>query len=236
MQLGAIGRTLLGGSILYVVMVACAASDRSSSGATDRNDGGSGGDESSLADASIGPSGGGDGHGGDPTDGTGGGWLDAALDAITDPVPDAAADDGTKDGSRLKARYYVADDGARQFAGWFDTQRGEECTFQLAGDGKRRCLPTPQTLGTLSYYQDAECTQPIVSGTCGTGYVGIWDIAMGCANGSRLRVYANLGAYTGTYIYLRSGSACTAFARGDASFVRVGTEIPASSFVGANVQ
>lgn len=243
MQLGTVGRTLLGGSIVYIVMVACSASDRSSSW-TDTGVGGRGGsidgDESPLADASDGPGGsgqaGGDGHGGDPDDGTGGSWLDAALDALTDPVPDAAADDGTKDGSRLKARYYVADDGARQFAGWFDTQRGEDCTFQVAADGKMRCMPIPRVQGYVLYYADASCSQKIVADAtgCATGYAGIWDTS-GCGQ-SRLHLHSLGSTVNSATIYYSYNGSCTPIAKGDTVYRHVGAEIPASSFVGANVQ
>ena len=238
MNLNNIARTFIGGSIVYVVVAACSATDggntltgrRSDAGADTpyENDEGQGG---ALGDAS-GNEGGNGNEGG--SDDEGGGWLDAALDAITDPVPDASADDGTKDGTRLKARYYVADDGARQFAGWYDTLRGEECSFQMAADGKRRCMPAATVTGG-TYYADAACTQPLgydYTGCVSGGYGVVWEYPA-CSQ-QRLRLYPILGAFTGKP-YVKSGASCIQTME-TANLVRLGTEIPASSFVAATLQ
>lgn len=59
-------------------------------------------------------------------------------------------------GTRLRARYLVDADGARWFQGWFDRQRGEDCTWS-PGDAPR-CLPA-STVATR--FRDAQCTQPV---------------------------------------------------------------------------
>lgn len=55
------------------------------------------------------------------------------------PVPSALA---AESGSRLKAKWLVAEDGARYFTfNWYDRERGHDCSFLLAADGVQRCLP-----------------------------------------------------------------------------------------------
>lgn len=246
MQLGNIGKAFISGSIVYVIMAACAASDGGSFGKSDTADagyggsGGQGGADSpdashgdALADASDGKGGG----AGSESD-SGDSWLDAAIDAIVDPVPDAAADDGNKDGSRLKARYYVAEDGARQFAGWFDTQRGEECSFQMASDGKRRCLPTGQLSGSGFHYADASCTQPIapaVSGCSSPALAAIWEASAGCGAPS-VRLYSVAAKVTGASIYYGANGTCTPMARGEAEYFRLGSELSPSAFVTVTIE
>lgn len=234
MQLGKIGRALFSGSIVYVIMVACSAPDGGGLWTADREDAGrgnAGGDARYPGD---------NGNGGDGKGGSAGGFLDAAVDAITDPVPDAAAaEDGTKDGSRLKARYYVSEDGAQQFATWFDTQRGEECAFQLAADGKRRCLPTAVIFGTPGYFADASCSQRLIVASTGCadhGLVAVWDTAGYCGGQYRQRIYPMTGKFTGATVYYETNGVCTAGAMGTMEFVRAGAEIPAGAFVSANIQ
>ncbi len=48
------------------------------------------------------------------------------VGAFADPVPVAIAQDP---GKRLRARYLVGDDGSRQFLGWHDEERNEDCSF-----------------------------------------------------------------------------------------------------------
>lgn len=75
------------------------------------------------------------------------------------PVAEAQA---AESGTRLKARWYVAEDGARQWAfNWFDRERNEECSFQRAADGVLRCIPAGVVLTT--YYSDPDCTQRVVA-------------------------------------------------------------------------
>src|SRR5262249_36764419 len=42
-------------------------------------------------------------------------------------------------GSRLRAKYLTTADGARQFVGWYDSQRKEDCSFDVAEDGQMHC-------------------------------------------------------------------------------------------------
>jgi len=140
MRGGDAAKAMFAGCIVYVVMAACGGS-KGAPGFASKDGGGSIGDGSSS----------GSGPGGD---------NDSDLvDALTNPVPDANAEPTTS-GSRLKARYYVGEDGSRQFVGWYDSQRKEECSFLSAGDGETRCLPAGAY--PIGVYSDANCTTPIV--------------------------------------------------------------------------
>jgi hypothetical protein len=44
-------------------------------------------------------------------------------------------------GSRLRARFFDGGGGALMFKAWYDTELDIECRFDLAADGKQRCLP-----------------------------------------------------------------------------------------------
>jgi len=92
---------------------------------------------------------------------TGGGEPhDAGVtDAMADPVPDAAAEEMS--GTRLKARYYVGLDGSKQFAGFYDTSRKENCAVMNASDGTLRCLPTKFYAMGGSFYADDGCSQKL---------------------------------------------------------------------------
>jgi hypothetical protein len=63
-------------------------------------------------------------------------------------------------GSRLRAKYVTSADGARQFVGWYDSQRQEDCRFDVAEDGETRCMPIAAQLGSqlsVSGYADSAC-------------------------------------------------------------------------------
>ncbi len=99
-------------------------------------------------------------------------------------------------GTRLKVRKLVGDDGAEQQIGFFDTQLNMNCAFTKASDGSMRCLPTT-TLQGGTYYIDAGCTQPIVTGCDdGSQYVRV-AMNVGCVGGGVVtRVYDRGNAVT----------------------------------------
>ena len=82
------------------------------------------------------------------------------LDALLDPVRDADAQ--TTSGTRIKAKWLVTADGARQPNGWYDSMRKEDCLFTAAGDGKTRCIPLFGAGATI-YFTDAACSQPLAA-------------------------------------------------------------------------
>ena len=50
--------------------------------------------------------------------------------------------DDIRSGSRLRARYYVAEDGGRLFVGMWDLELQTYCVAAQASDEQLRCLPT----------------------------------------------------------------------------------------------
>jgi len=71
-----------------------------------------------------------------------------------------------RSGSRLKARVWSAEGGAKLFTGFSDTTLGVECAPGDAADGKVRCLPIETT---RVFFVDASCTQPAaLGGPCST--------------------------------------------------------------------
>lgn len=75
----------------------------------------------------------------------------------------AAGKDASGSGSRLKARFWVGEDGSRQQIGFYDIDRDDKCTFQVGGindPGVVRCLPSEdvqQNGGKPTAFADALC-------------------------------------------------------------------------------
>jgi len=138
-----------------------------------------------------------------------------------DPGPGANVD-----GTRLKGRYLVATDGARQWLGWMDSQIGQECVFRDDGTGVLRCLPTTPA-GTL-VWTDAACTvQGVLVGKAdfsGEGqYVPVG--ADGCAK---------LGpAVSAAQYFVSSGGSCLQSDVIAASLWSLDAVEPLAGFVGA---
>ncbi len=79
------------------------------------------------------------------------------------PSSFSPGDDAVRSGSRLRVeRYEPAEGGPAMYRDVFDTEIDDVCAFTLATDGRWRCLPQR---GTLVYYRDGACTQPIVEVT-----------------------------------------------------------------------
>lgn len=169
---------MLGGSIaIYVIMAACSAG--SGPGLTLSNDGGTTSSSSS----------GGDGSGG-------------VLDALTDPVGSAKADP-TQSGTRLKVKYYAGSDGSQQVSLMHDSQRNEDCSFQLAADGNIRCLPSGAE--AYVYFADSGCSQHlaiVVNSSCTTPptYGLTYDTAT--CSGTPVHLFGVTGAYSGSTVYV----------------------------------
>lgn len=202
MRMTEAGRVLVGGIVVYVVMAACAAGDGGPSGVGDpgssagpEGSGGvnvreAGGPESRLADA-----------------------MAPLVDAIAHPVPDAKAQSSS--GSRLRAKYMNGADGSKQFLGWYDSLRKEDCNFGTASDGSTRCLPAA-TAYPAGSFSDAGCTQVLVgvskTATCAAAvpkYVATLDTT-GCS--PRFEVRGAGARFTGTDIYAGTPASCTKLA------------------------
>lgn len=214
---------LVGGSIVvYVVMAAC----------------GSDSQKGGFADVDA-------GSGTDPHDGsTAGPGTDGAslLDALTNPVPDANADPTTS-GTRLKARYYVGEDGSKQFVGWHDSQRNEDCGFSKAGDGVLRCLPSAGA-SEAGIFSDSGCTQPLaIAANCTTGAKYATVATLSCGALASVRVFSLGSPVTPTVAYAGTPAACTMYPAASLTSLEmtnaiypVGAEVAPSSFVSATEQ
>lgn len=179
---------------------------------------------------------------GQPSSGSSGsGPRDAGvMDAMTDPVPDAMADEPVS-GSRLKARYLVGDDGSKQWNyGWYDTQRKENCAFGTAADGKTRCLPTAGGYAYGSYFADAACSQEVTGVGCSgpaPKYINVSHASTDGCTVTLASLHSAGAAYTGTMIYAKSGTTCTALTPSvGLAYYFIGDEVPASSFMAATEQ
>jgi len=152
------------------------------------------------------------------------------------PIAEASA---AEDGSRLKARWYAAQDGARQWAfNWFDVERNEECTFQRAADGVLRCMPTPGVVA-ITRYLDASCTEPVLAvavATCSgeaPRYI-VQSEVVGCESRVRLTVPGVLVAPE--TLYNLTTSDCVETQPSESyTYRRPGAEVPPTSFVSAEV-
>ncbi|MFT3776543.1 MAG: hypothetical protein QM820_65210 [Minicystis sp.] len=240
MKLRDVALCLVGGSIMYVSMAACAGRPSSNNGTSSRGTTSGGGTGGVAVHQGTGASG---GHGGSipgvgGASGTGGTILDSGIaDALTDPVPPANAEPAA--GSRLKPKYRLGDDGAKEYlAGlWFDSMRNEDCSFTLAADGKTRCLPQGSE---FRYYADASCATPMVllQNACTAPKYATSNTDAACGlDPSAIHIYAIDQPTTPQMIYGKSGGSCFAIgpAAADYAYFTVGAEVPASSFVAATI-
>ncbi len=212
-------KAMAGGAAVYVAMAACSAGGGGRSAHQ-----GSGGVAGLLAQQDAAPdSGGSNGSAGL------GSVIDAMADALTDPVADAAAQ--SVSGSRLKARYWVGEDGSKQFAGWYDSQREEACSFQDYGDGVPRCRPSSGAFA--SYFLDSGCTVPLFN---------VYDTECSTApkygtalSGCTTQLY-QLAANTPSMVYVGKPGACTGTMPPAGYTYYSGTLVSASVFVAATEQ
>ena len=169
------------------------------------------------------------------------GWIaliaSAACGDGSSSNPPAAG--GIRDGSRLEARYWDAGDGARVLRVWFDRAQGIECAFQRSPDERYRCLPTGETVASLSNeFADAACTQPIVTWpSCApppTAILSAGEPTPSCPADFARSVF-EVGAES-TTLFLGTDTGCSPWAlTPDQRAFHVGTERPANEFVGADL-
>ncbi len=240
-------KALVGGCVVYVIMAACSGTPQPASLATDA------GDENVAipgADASVADVAGMDMVGVDRTATGDSTVLDvivndvsSVIDAITDPVKEAKAD-VNQSGTRLKARFYAGADGSKQFVGWHDTLRNEDCAYGVAADGETRCIPSGKPVSNI--FADAACTQ------------GLADVFKGCATPptvvstvqnlpnttcgslpSRTHLFPVGTIFSGT-LYAMNGACVVAdpniFGTASRDFYSVLPEVPATAFVQATIQ
>lgn len=144
---------------------------------------------------------------------------------------------GYENGTRLVARNYVADDGAKQFKAFYDSEIKTECSFARADDGELRCLPNgPQTLaGTLgARYSDASCTKLVVTAGPACAEKPTHAVVYDTCGGAGRRVFA-VGTNQVSTIYLDAGG-CQVGDAGTNVYYELGAEIDPSAFVAAVVE
>lgn len=177
------------------------------------------------------------------TDGGGGGVI-----VIKNPAQDSGASNETAQpvspmnayvsGTRLKMRVLATADGAKQFKGWRDTERNEDCDFATAADGQVRCLPSG---ASIIGYSDSGCTQRIVYQNKGcaapTRAIEIVQGTLCLGTTYAQRIYSVGAAYAGSQ-YWSKGATCTGPSSTSSlltsyDLYNAGSEIPASSFAAA---
>ncbi|MEY4548401.1 MAG: hypothetical protein RL685_4596 [Pseudomonadota bacterium] len=153
------------------------------------------------------------------------------------PVAEAKANES---GSRLKARWFVGDDAAREFVGWFDSELKTECAFSRGRDGLLRCLPTS---GATPLYTTSDCTGPLVYSvpvsSCDTHpAVGILaaDIAPNACAATSNRYFSLSDEVVPEATYFLSGSLCKTVDVDSAhTYWTQGAELHPSRFVSAEI-
>jgi len=138
-------------------------------------------------------------------------------------------------GSRLVPLFLMAEDGSREFAGWFDTTRNARCAFAVSGDGILRCLPVDDVLN-IEAYADAACTEPlaVVSGCAAPQPYVLRIEAPACATGPRHHLHAVGRRFTLPAVYQRIGATCTRTPRNEgAMYVTLAAEVSPTAFVAA---
>jgi len=165
----------------------------------------------------------------------------------SDPGGGGGPPDGTTDhtsGSRLRVRYLAGADGSREFIGFFDSQRNENCLFGggtvRASDGTIRCLPSEAVAyQSAFYFEDAACTVRLAAALksqCPPKYAAMYSSAQ-CPLTET--IYPILSAFTpgGAIYYVNASAQCVAYPGSLTSYdlYTVGDEIPPSSFVAARV-
>jgi len=161
--------------------------------------------------------------------------LDSAADMMGEMVPEAKA----QSGSRLKARWYVGDDGSRQFLDWQDTELNTACSFTTGADGTLRCMPIGGAAGAY-YFSNATCSTRLISvpqAQCTQGSQPEFGIYTETTCGaSKYHIFPVTGVVQPANIYTGSPAACTPLAAlAGYTFYSAGVELPASRFVAANV-
>jgi hypothetical protein len=160
--------------------------------------------------------------------------VGAAMTHTTDVRSEAIGSIETAlSGSRLLPLYLAGEDGSRQFAGWFDTARGERCAYAIGGDGAMRCLPADDTV-QAELYADAGCTRAIASlPACPIPKYLITVESVECSPGARRHVHKLGAKMVPAIVYARSASGCARREPGGAPYVAVGPEISPVSFSAA---
>lgn len=181
----------------------------------------------------CGSSGGGDQPAPEPTGG------DAGPDGAG-PLTDAAGEAsvpsdglGWRSGTRLRAVVDTAGS-AKSFVRWRDVQLQIDCSYDVAADGKTRCLPVIDG-DVRTIYDDDQCKSPVgvVAKTLATPkYLPPANAPFVCGTGGDS--YVPGAAYTPAALFTYDGASCTPSGAPDAKYMylHVSTAAP-STFVSA---
>jgi hypothetical protein len=137
-------------------------------------------------------------------------------------------------GSRLVPLFLSGEDDSRQFVGWFDRARGDNCAFGPAGDGVLRCLPVDAA--PAQFFVDVSCKRRMaaVVGCSAPKYL-VEDEPVACGSEVRRRVMEAGAAVRPSAVYAQTHGACARVPLEAASmYVMVGREVPPASFVAAH--
>ncbi len=206
---------------LFVFALALACGNLGTGGDNNGGSGGTGG----------GGSGGTGGAGGGGAGGTGGSGGGAGG------VPDYVS------GTRIKARVQSTPDGAKAFAGFYDSTLATPCTFNRAADDAVRCLPA-NVAYTGTYWGDSGCTTLIAYSTtgCAATWASKYETTASCVDtgvytsSARTHVYSIAGAYSGSMVWVGSPASCTMTTPPAGwAFFTLGSEVPASTFSAGSV-
>lgn len=162
-----------------------------------------------------------------------------ALDVASDSMGLTGFGSVYTSGSRIRMKVIHSPDGAKQFWGWHDATRNEDCQILATSDGKQRCLPFVSSYLTIgSDFADAACTVPVVridanTSACGASiakYIVVQSYSS-CAFSFRIFDRGEIGSQTTLYRKSASNGSCTTSNLGQGETYRTfGAEIPASSF------
>lgn len=137
-------------------------------------------------------------------------------------------------GQRLRARYAVTTEGNREFLGWYDTERKEDCAVGTAPDGKLRCLPEMSRLALTPRFIDDQCQEPVTlhvhsseSKECEAKYL-LSPPASSCEGGTTLR---ERGAATEPPpLHHQSGASCSPDVGRFEAYYELGPDVLPSAF------
>ncbi|MFN0250031.1 MAG: hypothetical protein ACKV2T_24320 [Kofleriaceae bacterium] len=165
----------------------------------------------------------------DGGDGSGGGGGGGGGGGEVDPL------DIAKSGSRIKKKVLSSSDGAKSLHGWFDSQRDEDCTWQVASDGMTRCTPTAVAWG--GYFADASCTTPAGyywANCTPPAYISVTNTTACPANTTTGPTLYMRGAPIST-VYSKSGTSCVALTAFGYPAWAAGAVVPATTFQAATI-
>ena len=139
-------------------------------------------------------------------------------------------------GTRIKVKSFAGSDGSKQFVGFYDSERQEDCSYSYASDGKLRCLPPASG---VSLYADANCSIPVLNvppGSCSAlaSYVTVTTPGADACSVGASRLFRRGSAFTpsGT-VYWKVPSYSAYPATSSFIYYSMAEEVAPSSFVDA---